>query len=351
MKRTVLFLMMVAVALAPIFATGQQETQQTDDGEQTAEEQPEIAVVVKISGIPWFNRMQAGVEEAGGQLNVNAYQQGPSNAEAAPQVQIVEDLISRGVDAIAVVPNDADALQPAFERARRQGIVVLTHESPFNTTGVDYDVETIDQEQYARNAVDEFVADLEEEGDRDQYSEENPAGLVHLVGSLTVPLHNFWADTANEYIEENYPFIEILTERLPVAESVDESRSGVLDLITTYGDDLRGVIGWGSLGPIGASQAVRQRNMQEELYVGGAAIPSTVAQYLEDDSADYIQLWDPRDAGFAMVYIASQMVRGNEIEEGQEIPGLGPISIDDKVISVNAIREMPTAEAARELGF
>ncbi len=33
----------------------------------------EIAVVVKIGGIPWFNRMEVGVKDAASELGVNAY--------------------------------------------------------------------------------------------------------------------------------------------------------------------------------------------------------------------------------------------------------------------------------------
>ena len=58
----------------------------------------EIAVVVKISGIPWFNRLEEGVKRAAGELKVNAYQQGPSDADPAQQVKIVEDLIAKGRD-------------------------------------------------------------------------------------------------------------------------------------------------------------------------------------------------------------------------------------------------------------
>ena len=40
--------------------------------------------------------------------------------------------------------SDAKSLAPVFNRAREQGIVILTHESPFETEAVDWDVETID---------------------------------------------------------------------------------------------------------------------------------------------------------------------------------------------------------------
>lgn len=54
---------------------------------------------------------------------------GPTVADAAQQVRAVEDLIARKVKVIAVVPNDAKALEPVFKRAHDAGIKVITHES------------------------------------------------------------------------------------------------------------------------------------------------------------------------------------------------------------------------------
>ncbi|MGQ9615463.1 MAG: substrate-binding domain-containing protein [Spirochaetota bacterium] len=309
----------------------------------------EIAVVVKIGGIPWFNRMEVGVKQAAKDFGVNAYQVGAATADPAAQVALVEDLVSRRVKAICVVPNDAKSLEPVFTRARRQGIVVLTHESPFETGAVDYDVETIDSVEFGKNNINAIVRELVESGEK--YTERNPAGYVMLVGSLTVPLHNFWADVAVEYAKTYFPFLKELTSRLPTAESVEDSRAAVLDLITTYGDRFKAVIGWGSLGPIGAAQAVTEKRLQDKVIVVGDAIPSTVVPYLRTGAVDFAQLWDPKDAGYAMVYIAKQMIEGKKIESGMNIPGMGPISIQGKVISVNAIKLMRTAEEAAALGF
>src|ERR1700716_748004 len=90
----------------------------------------EVAVVVKIGGIPWFNAMEKGIQKAGKENNLNAYMIGPTSADAAQQVRAVEDLIARKVNVIAVVPNDAKALEPVFKRAQEAGIKVITHESP-----------------------------------------------------------------------------------------------------------------------------------------------------------------------------------------------------------------------------
>ena len=107
----------------------------------------EIATVVKITGIPWFNQLEEGVKAAAKEFNVNAYQLGPSEADPAQQVKIVEDLIAKGVDAICVVPNDATAMEPVFKKAQSKGIVVLTHESP-EQKGSDWDIETIDNVKF-----------------------------------------------------------------------------------------------------------------------------------------------------------------------------------------------------------
>ncbi|MDI3542953.1 MAG: simple sugar transport system substrate-binding protein, partial [Candidatus Atribacteria bacterium] len=118
-----------------------------------------------------------------------------------------------------------------------------------------------------------------------------------------------------------------------------------------YGDELKAVIGWGSLGPLGAAQAVTEKGLEDQIIVVGGAVPSTAIPYFRTGAIDWLQTWDPKDAGYAMVYIAKQMLDKKEIAEGMEIPGLGPISINGKVISVNQVKVMRTAEEAESLGF
>ena len=55
----------------------------------------DVAVVVKIGGIPWFNSMEQGIKKAGAALGVNAWMVGPTEADGAQQVRAVEDLIAR----------------------------------------------------------------------------------------------------------------------------------------------------------------------------------------------------------------------------------------------------------------
>ena len=95
-------------------------------GALNAQEKPTISTVVKISGIPWFNRMEVGVKEyASTTPSVNASQSGPATADAAQQLKIIDDLIARKVSALAVVPMDPTVIEGALKRAMDRGIVVV----------------------------------------------------------------------------------------------------------------------------------------------------------------------------------------------------------------------------------
>ena len=76
-----------------------------------------------------------------------------------------------------------------------------------------------------------------------------------FVGSLTVPLHNYWADVGLEMLEKEYPEMELVTDRIPCGESVELSITRTNELLKAY-PDLGGICGFGSLGPIGASEAL-----------------------------------------------------------------------------------------------
>jgi simple sugar transport system substrate-binding protein len=307
-------------------------------GPKAAEDETyEIAVVVKITGIPWFNVVEMGVDRAAGELSVNAYQTGPAEADPAAQVKIVEDLISKGVDAIAVVPNDAQALEPVFEKAKEAGIIVITHESP-DQVGTDYDFELIDNVKFGEEAFEQLVRHM---GDSGEYA--------IFVGGLTVPLHNFWADVGIEYVQEKYPNLTLVTERIPCGEDQELARQKTLELIKAY-PNLKGIVGFGSLGPIGAAQALKEKGLEDQIAVVGTVIPSQAAPYLADGSLKEGILWNPSDAGFGMVWLAKYLLDGNEIKTGVEIPGLGSVIVEGNLVKVDNILYI-TSENADSLGF
>ena len=56
-------------------------------------------------------------------------------------------------------------------------------------------------------------------------------GYGIYVGSWSVRRHNLWAELLLKYQKEQYPDMHEVTRRMPVAESVDDSRRTTLDLM------------------------------------------------------------------------------------------------------------------------
>ena len=300
---TVSFLLLgMACASAPLYAA-ESATQKT------------VVNISKVDGMPWFNRMGEGVVEAGKAFNVNASQVGPASTDAPQQVKIIEDLIARKVNAITIVPNDANVLEPVFKKARDAGIVVLTNESP-GQPSANWDVEIIDNEKFAAEYVEHMAKRMGGKG-----------GYVIYVGSLTVPQHNLWADLLVKYQKEKYPEMHEVTKRMPVAESVDDSRRTTLDMMKTY-PDLKAVVSFGSNGPIGAGRAVKEKRAKNKVAVYGMMIPSQAASLIKSGNITEGITYDPATAGYALTAVASTLFKGEEIKPGFELKNLGKADVD-----------------------
>jgi simple sugar transport system substrate-binding protein len=285
----------------------------------------DIAVVVRIGGVPWFDALGDGVRQAAQDFGQNAYVVSPKSVEPAEQVAIVEELVNKGVDALAVVPNDPVSLEPVFQKAREKGITILTQEAT-GQAGNDYDFELIDNTQFAQENWDALVKCMGSDSGK----------YAVLVGALDVPLQKLWADEGLKYAAAKYPKLTLVADPIPYAENQETARSKVTELLQTY-PDLKGIIGLGTLGPPGAAQAVKDRGLQDKTCVVGTVIPSHAAPFIKDGSLDQGLFWNPKDAGYGLVWLAKQIRDGQKPATGMEIPGLGPITVDGKIVRANSI--------------
>ncbi|MFO7255820.1 sugar-binding protein [Limnochorda pilosa] len=87
------------------------------------------AVVPKSVDNPFFIDVEEGAKAAAAELGVRMQFVGPQTHDIAQQIAILEDLILRGVDGIALSPVDAQSVIPVVERARAAGIPVVTFDS------------------------------------------------------------------------------------------------------------------------------------------------------------------------------------------------------------------------------
>jgi len=89
-----------------------------------------FAVVPKAMNNPFFDLARDGCVKRAKELgNVECIYRGPVEHEPASQVQIVQDLITQGIDGLALSVSDADVAVNVIKQARDAGIAVITFDA------------------------------------------------------------------------------------------------------------------------------------------------------------------------------------------------------------------------------
>lgn len=268
-----------------------------------------IAVVVKDGTSDWFKRMEIGVNQFGEEMAVNVIQKGPANADAASQVQLVEDMINQGVDALCVVPIDPGALESVLNNAMSQGIVVVSHEAS-DLENTLFDVEAFTAESFGQTMMEELATAM---GGQGKYAQ--------MVAYTTSTTHMEYSNAEYEYQKENYPDMELINDTVPSAESsekVDTAYEKAKELLKAN-PDLAGFTGAASVDILGEAQAVEELGMADQVSIVGVGTPNACKDYVHNGTIDAVCLWDPALAGYAMCDVAYQILQGEEIGEGSDL--------------------------------
>ena len=275
-----------------------------------------IVVMPKLVGIPYFNASEVGVKAAGEELGIDARYTGPTEGDAALQVQMIEDLLVDGIDALAIAPNDPDSVSPVLQKCIADNVLVLDWDTTANGDDVTYSVHQIDDKVLGETLIDLLVDKMGEEGE-----------YAIVTGYLTAANLNTWIKAGQDYAAEKYPGLKLVTDPVASDESQQEAYNQALALIQAY-PDLKGILGYSTPAPIGIAKAVQEKGLNEQIAVVGTSMPNDSNEYLKDGSLDYAVLWDPAQLGKLAVYVAHLQLAGETIE-GVEVPGVGPIHIEE----------------------
>lgn len=280
-----------------------------------------IVTVVKLSGIAWFNRMEEGVKQYAADTGQNASQVGPASADAALQVQMIEDLIAKKVDAITVVPNSPEALEPVLAKALAQDIKVVGHEAS-SLTNVTYDVEAFDNAAYGEHLMEALAQAMGGEGE-----------YAVFVGHLTAKTHNEWVDAAIAYQKQKYPQMKLVTDKIESNEQQQTAYQKTKELLRTY-PNLKGIQGSAGEDVVGAALAVEEAGLTGKVSIVGTSLVSVAGPYLETGEINMISFWDPAKAGIAMNKVAAMAIEGKPVTDGMDlgVEGYNKIRLDGKVI-------------------
>ena len=87
-----------------------------------------VALVPKLVH-PFFEDCRIGAEEKANELGVNFEWVAPQTGDPAIQVQMIEDLVRRQLNAIVISPNEPTSVEPVIADAISKGILILTFDS------------------------------------------------------------------------------------------------------------------------------------------------------------------------------------------------------------------------------
>ena len=274
-----------------------------------------IVTVVKITGINWFNRMEEGVKKYAKDTGNKATQTGPSTADAAQQAAIIEDLIAKKPDAIAVVPFSPETLEPVLKKAMARGIKVITHEAD-NQVNTLYDIEAFDNVAFGANLNVRLAKCMGGSGK-----------WAVFVGSLTSKTHNQWADGGIANAKKNAG-MTLVESKQETADDADQAYQKAKELIRKY-PDIKGFQGSASTDVAGIGRAVEEAGLEGKTCVYGTSLPSIAGKYLDSGAVDGIGFWDPADAGYVMNKVAQLVLQGKKITDGMDlgVKGYNKVSV------------------------
>jgi ribose transport system substrate-binding protein len=232
-----------------------------------------------------------------------------ADVDAQGQIQQMRNLINRGVDAIIVNPNDANALDQVIGQAEQAGIPVISVDQEIDAPGVTNVV--IDQGEWARMGAEWLVEQLGGEGD-----------VVVINGIAGHPANEARYDAVQEVFEQN-PGIEVVQEANADWDqaSAQQEMSNILasqpniDGVWTQDGMARGVL-----------QAVQAANPGEYPVISGEARSGYMRLWEEvrqqnPDFASYGPI-NPPGVGASGLRVAAELLQGGEIKQS-ELQGEG----------------------------
>ncbi|MDO4939226.1 MAG: substrate-binding domain-containing protein [Lachnospiraceae bacterium] len=287
---------------------------------------PVIAYAAPVVGQAWWDHVQKGVEKWSEETGIEVIYKGPTDVDAAAQIQIMTDLINQNIDVLCFSPVDPEACEPILAEAREKGIIVIGTEAS-TMENMDWDVEAFDNDGIGGFLMKTLAEQMGEEGE-----------YVTMVGDLTNESNNNWADSAVRYQESNYPNMKLIDDKR-VASNFDAEKaySVVKELKQKY-PDLKGILGTSSFDAPGAARAIKEMGLTGEMFAISVAMPSETSNYLEDGTLKSIALWDPALSARCQLNAAVKMFNGEEIKDGTDLgeEGYHSIIINGKVLTGDA---------------
>jgi ribose transport system substrate-binding protein len=253
--------------------------------------------IPKASADIFWQSVHAGAVKSSWANNVEIVWDGPPNeTDIAGEMKIVETMINRQVDAIALAPSDRSAFKIVVNRAAAAHIPVIIYDSG------------IDSNRYVTFVATDNYLGGEIGADRigKLLSEKGKIVMIKTTpgGASTTARE----DGFRHELQKKFPGIEILDERFGMA-SIAQSLTIAENMLTAH-PDLNGIFCSNESGTEGAAQALKARRAGIKLV--GFDFSPLLLDELHAGVIDSLVIQDPFKMGETAVDAAVKAVKGEK---------------------------------------
>ncbi|RUX18782.1 MULTISPECIES: autoinducer 2 ABC transporter substrate-binding protein [unclassified Mesorhizobium] len=274
-----------------------------------AADKHKVAFVPQLIGIPYFNAMEAGGNRAAKDLGVDFVYSGPVDTNPVDQLQIVQNLIDQGVEAVSVSVLDASSIAPVVESAKAKGIKLFTSDSDAPDSGRAVYVAQATDEGLGTTIIDELVK---------RVGEDATIGIVS--GEATASNLNAWIGFMQKEAAAKYPKLKLLAPQF--AGGTAERAAQISGDLMAANPDIKAIIAVASSTCPGVAQAIETAGKIGSVIGTGYCSPNTARSYLKSGAFGFTVLWDPEQLGYLTVWAGKQLIDGKSFEAENKVAGL-----------------------------
>lgn len=281
-----------------------------------AQEKDKVAFVPQLIGIPYFNAMEAGGNKAAEDLGLEFIYSGPVDSNPVDQLQIVQNLIDQGVNAVSVSVLDASSIAPVVAAAEAKGVKLFTSDSDAPDSGRAVYVAQASDEGLGFAIIDELV---------ERVGDDARIGIVS--GEATASNLNAWIGFMQQRAKEKYPNLTLLEPQF--AGGTAQRAAQISADLMAANPDLEGLIAVASNTCPGVAQAIETANKIGSVVGTGYCSPNTARSYLKSGAFGFTVLWDPAQLGYLTVWAGKQLIDGTPFVAENTIDGFAdPVTYD-----------------------
>jgi len=286
-----------------------------------------VAFIPKLTGNAFFESANVGAQNYAKSWGITVDYQGSANAAVADQVQIINNAIASGVDALCVSSVDATGLDSALKEAADAGLTVVTWDSDVSDTARTLMVSQGTPDILGKMLVDMGVDSLTNRG-KDAENEE--IKYCWHYSQATVADQNSWQVAGEAYIKENFPnWVNVAPDNY-YSEQDAEKAVSIGASILEANPDIDLIICNDSTALPGQCKAAQNKGLtKEDVTITGFASPMSIKEYCSAGVIEQWGLWDCQVQGAIGCYLAAYLSAGNQVKVGDkiDIPEIGTVEV------------------------